>query len=129
MSDAFPKRITKWAEVEALIENDQLTAAELDLIEGARVGEPALRGTTVPIAKSDSVLIRAPLIRYLVMGGCEDCVVQPEGVQVVGAWIDGVIDLKYAEPKGRLALVNCHIADRPMLLQCEIPATATELPP
>ena len=122
MDDAFPKRITKWAQVEALKEAGQLTPAELALINGAQEGEPAIIGDTVPTTKTDAVLIRAPLIRYLALGGCEGCVVQADGVQVAGAWIEGQVNLNFAKAKGPLLLVNCHIAEQPMLLQCEIPA-------
>lgn len=79
--------ITHWAQVVQLRDNELLTPAELILLEAAQMGETAQVSYTVPNLKSKSVLIRAALLRYLILGGCKDFRTQPSGITVNGAWI------------------------------------------
>ena len=62
--------ITHWAQVVQLRDNDLLTPAELVLIDAAEKGITAQVGLTVPTLKAPHVLIRAALLRYLILGGC-----------------------------------------------------------
>ncbi|MEJ6402848.1 hypothetical protein [Yoonia sp. 2307UL14-13] len=111
--------ITDWAQVVQLREDDLLTPAELTLIEQVAQGEVARIGPTVPTLKAPQVLIRAALLRYLILGGCKDFATQPMGVTVTGAWIAGKLDLSFTQARGPIDLFNCHIAEQPQMLQLQ----------
>jgi hypothetical protein len=119
MMDTLPP-ITRWADVQDQIDKDKLTKAEHRLIDAAREGQPLILGETVPTAPDPSVLIRAPLLRYLILGGCDDCRTQAVGVQVSGAWINDILDLAFTKA-GPIALYDCHIAEQPRMLQLQSP--------
>ena len=111
--------ITHWAQVVQLRDNDLLTPAELILLEAAQMGETAQVSYTVPNLKSKNVLIRAALLRYLILGGCKDFRTQPSGITVNGAWIGGVLDLSFTTARGPVDLFNCYIAEMPQMLQLD----------
>ncbi len=111
--------ITHWAQVVQLRDDDLLTSAELELIERAGRGETARIGPTVPNLKNPAILIRAALLRYLILGGCKDFPTQPQGVTVMGAWISGTLDLSFTQARGPIDLFNCYIAEQPQMLQLQ----------
>ena len=71
MIDEKLPTIRQWADVQKLIDSNNLTPAELRLIAAAKAGEVAQIGDTVPKTKTPETLIRAPLLRYLILGGCK----------------------------------------------------------
>ncbi len=86
-------------------------------------------GQSVPDGPSDAVTLRATFIRYLALGGCEDCRLPETGLQVKGAYVDGDednsgatkgLDFEGATLRHDLALVFCHIADAIILRQAKI---------
>lgn len=107
--------INSWADVQA----QKLTKAEQELIAAVKAGNPVAFGKTVPTEPTDAVLIRAPLLRYLILGGCAECRTPAKGVTVFGAWIAQKLDLQYETATGRIMLAHCHIAERPYLLQLQ----------
>jgi len=109
--------ITTWAQVVQLRDNDLLTPAELNLLEAAQAGTTAKVGLTVPNLKAPNVLIRASLLRYLILGGCKDFSTQPSGITVSGAWIAGELDLSFTTAHGPIDFHNCHFAARPQMVQ------------
>ncbi len=109
--------ITRWAQVVQLRDNDLLTPAELILLESAQAGTTAQISTTVPNLKAPGVLIRAALLRYLILGGCKDFRTQPSGMTVNGGWIGGTLDLSYTTAHGPIDFFNCRFADRPQFVQ------------
>lgn len=111
--------ITHWAQVVQLRDDDLLTPAELALIDAASRGESATISQTVPNLKSPHVLIRAALLRYLILGGCKDFRTQPSGVTVNGAWIGGRLDLRFTKAYGPIDLYNCYVAERAELVQLQ----------
>ena len=113
--------IRQWADVKKLIDDGKLTPAEHKLIAAANAGEVAKIGTTVPTIKTDDVLIRAPLLRYLILGGCDDCRTQAAGVPVTGAWIADMLDLNFATAAGPIGFFDCHIAEQPQMMQLQLP--------
>lgn len=103
-----------------------LSAVELRLVDWLRDGNRKVYvvSDTVPVQPTVSNTIRATLIRYLALGGCEGCRPPETGVQVRGAWIDGDndksdettgLDLAGATLLGDLALLQCQIPD-PIIL-------------
>jgi len=111
--------ITRWTQVVQLRENDLLTPAELVLLNSAQAGTTAQISQTVPNHKAPGVLIRAALLRYLILGGCKDFRTQPSGVTINGAWIGGTLDLSFTSARGPVDFFNCHFADRPQMVQLQ----------
>lgn len=111
--------ITRWAQVVQLRDNDLLTPAELALLEGAQAGTTAQINLSVPNLKAPTVLIRAALLRYLILGGCTDFQTQPSGITVNGAWIAGRLDLSFTQARGSIDFFNCHFAARPQMVQLQ----------
>lgn len=109
--------ITQWSQVIQLRDNDLLTPAELSLLEAAQTGKTAHISLTVPNLKSPHVLIRAALLRYLILGGCKDFDTQPSGITVNGAWISGRLDLSFTDARGPIDFFHCHFAERPQMVQ------------
>ena len=109
--------ITAWGQIVQLRDNDLLTPAELLLLESAQTGRPARISLTIPNLKAPGVLIRAQLLRYLILGGCKDFTTQPSGITMYGAWIAGVLDLSFTTARGPIDLFNCHFAECPQMMQ------------
>ncbi|MFQ1699361.1 hypothetical protein ACJ5NV_02085 [Loktanella agnita] len=116
IEDKLPP-IRQWADVQALINADKLTPAEHRLIAAAKAGEIAEIGEAVPKIKTPETLIRAPLLRYLILGGCKDCRTEAAGVLVQGAWMADTLDLSFSTAKGALFLFNCNITEELVMLQ------------
>jgi hypothetical protein len=111
--------ITTWSQVVLLRDNDLLTPAELLLLEGAQSGTTAQVSLTAPNLRDPRVLIRAQLLRYLILGGCKDFRTQPSGITVNGAWISGKLDLSFTTAHGPVDLFNCHLAERAQMVQLQ----------
>lgn len=109
--------ITRWAEVVELRSAGVLTPAEEALLQAARKGEAARVGLTVPNLMAPHVVIRAALLRYLILGGCKDFPTQPSGITLRGAWIAGTLDLSFTQAHGPIDFFNCHFAAKPLMLQ------------
>ncbi|MDX8350112.1 hypothetical protein SLH49_19140 [Cognatiyoonia sp. IB215446] len=109
--------ITQWSQVVQLRDNGLLTPAELILLDAAETGETAQISRTVPNLKAPAVLIRAALLRYLILGGCKDFRTQPSGITVNGAWIGGSLDLNFTTARGPIDLYNCYLAEKPQMVQ------------
>ncbi len=111
--------ITAWSQVVQLRESDLLTPAEHTLLKAAETGTIAQISLTVPNLKAPGVLIRAGLLRYLILGGCKDFRTQPSGITVNGAWISGALDLSFTTARGPVDFFNCHFAQRPQMVQLQ----------
>jgi hypothetical protein len=104
--------IRTYADIEKLDGEDALSDAEKKLIENCKLGEVTTLGDgTRPKRPSKARTIRADLLRYLILGGCEQCRVHEKGVQVAGAWVEGRLDLSIASAKGAVHLLQCAFAE------------------
>ena len=93
------------AELDAL----KPTKAEQKLIAACQAGEPCVLGLgDVPTQPSPARTIRADILRYLLLGGCESCPVDGRGVNLWGAYITGKLELDFATVKGATQLRDCH---------------------
>lgn len=98
--------IRNWSDIEAL--DPPLTAPERQLIEACKAGVECVLGDgTRPEGADPARTIRADLLRYLILGGCDECRVHEWGVQLMGAWISGALDLSFATAKGPTGLIKC----------------------
>ncbi len=121
MIDTPLPRITEWAQVQKLKDDGKLSPAELKLLEKAAIGEEAEISDTVPTEPSEATLIRAPLISYMILGGCEEFKTQAAGIELQGAWIGGKLDLEYSETVGPIRLIACNFPSRLEMSQCQTP--------
>ncbi len=85
------------------------TGAEQKLIDACKAGQQCVLGDgTRPDGPDPARTIRADILRYLILGGCEDCVVDGQGVWLIGGYIKGKLDLNFDTAKGATQLQNCH---------------------
>ncbi|WP_298843019.1 hypothetical protein [uncultured Roseobacter sp.] len=87
-----------------------LTPGEIQLLAACRAGEPCRLGDS-SLPGSGSVqheqFIRAEVLRYLIVGGCEVNPVAGSGVDLHGAFISGKLNLATEQAHGSLSLQNC----------------------
>ncbi|WP_281955237.1 hypothetical protein [Pseudophaeobacter arcticus] len=103
------RNIRTWADIEAARAAGELTSAEEKLIDGCLTGKGCVLGDgTRPTAPSDARTIHADLLRYLITGGGDGCVVHDLGVQLKGAYVPDMLDLDYAQAKGATLLKHSH---------------------
>ncbi|EFO31103.1 putative membrane-associated oxidoreductase [Roseibium sp. TrichSKD4] len=100
--------ITSYAQIEELIENGELTNAEQKLLEGCKNGRLVVVGDgQLPNKRTEENAVRAGLLRYLMCGGCETYRPHDHGVELVGAWVEGELDIEFAKTRGNNHLVAC----------------------
>lgn len=103
-----------WAEIEAL----WLNGAERKLVAACKAGDVCVLGDgTRPEGPDPEREVRAEVLRYLILGGSEDCRVHETGVQLVGAWVSGVLDLSFGRARGQTLMFRCRFEDRVLALQ------------
>ena len=103
--------IRTWEELQAR----ELTPAEEQLIEACKKGEPCVLGggELQPVGTPDpSRHIRADVLRYLILGGCDDCIVDDIGVWVIGAHVTGTLDLDFITTRGAIRMPNSRFEGR-----------------
>jgi hypothetical protein len=109
-----------------------LTAAEIKLLDSAPKGEPAVCGPSFDDedpandpAQAESWgpdrQIRPDLIRWLCVDRQAKELVDPKGIQVLGAKITVVLDLDLVAVPFPLTLWQCRLMDHLILLHAEIP--------
>ncbi|MFN0115130.1 MAG: hypothetical protein ACKVPY_10680 [Paracoccaceae bacterium] len=99
------------AEWEGLTGDDALKPAERRLIDAVRAGEPCSLGDgTRPDSPDPDRTIRADLLRYLILGGCDACRTDETGVGLIGAFVAGELDLAFATARGATTLYACRFA-------------------
>lgn len=104
--------IRTYADIEKLKGKDALSPSEKTLIENCKLGEPTVLGDgTRPNGPSPQCTIRADLLRYLILGGCEQCRLHEKGVELAGAWLEGQLDMSFASAKGAVHLLQCAFAE------------------
>jgi hypothetical protein len=59
-------------------------------------------------------------LRYLIVGGCEKCLVTDWGVQVHGAYISGSLDLSFASATGITSLSDCRFENNLKMFQTSL---------
>lgn len=90
-----------------------LSAAEDKLLEACAQGIVAKISDQRPEKHSDSNFLRATFVRFLALGGDDEAQVHEHGVQLQGAWLDGVLDLDGAQLPFKLGVFNSHLTHKP----------------
>ena len=106
--------ITKWADIAQLGGDDWLSPAEQKLIAACKAGETCALGdggVPAPGRVDPARDIRAEVLRYLILGGCDDCRVQGWGIRLSGAHVTGPLDLSFARARAATLLINCRFSD------------------
>lgn len=100
--------LRSYSQIEERRRAGELTTAEEQLLAECRSGELVVLGDGArPERPSPERTIRADLLRYLILGGCEAFRTHERGIWVEGAWIDGDLDLAFATARGATVLRNC----------------------
>lgn len=95
------------------------TMVERRLIRAAKIGEPCILsdGNLPPEGPADPAReIRAAVLRYLMLGGCDGFAVDTIGVRLEGASIIGILGLDHKTIWGGIHLVSCTF-DQPVTMQ------------
>ncbi len=87
----------------------KLSSAETKLLRYAARGELCDIGPDRPEMATPKNRIRAGFIRFLALGGDDDKPVHENGIWLVGAWIDGVLDIDFCTLPVPLQLRRCHL--------------------
>jgi hypothetical protein len=99
-----------------------LKPAEQKLLDACRKGEIALIDTLKrPIGKLESNEIRPGFVRFLLLGGDHETPVHERGVQIVGAWIDGTLELESCKCTSPLYLSECKVNGDFYIVDATIP--------
>lgn len=112
-----------------------LSAAELKLLEVAPKGEFAVCGRSDDAADPANYprnadnwgkdrQIRSGLIRWICRDPTASDLVDPKGIQIIGARLVGVLDLSELHVPFRLALLHCRATEEMILRGIEIPLLA-----
>ncbi len=86
-----------------------LTPSEQLVLDKICLGQEAVLGEGRPASEAADLTIRAGLVRYLVLGGCEQHRPHAKGVSITGAVISGSLDLDMCDVQGRLSLLKCRL--------------------
>ncbi|MBM2291115.1 hypothetical protein JQX09_04310 [Sulfitobacter pseudonitzschiae] len=104
-----PRSIQTWADWKAAVKNKSCTEAEIALVTACREGRQCELGDgTRPDMPTPQNQIGADLLRYLIKGGCDACDLHDWGVDLVGAYITGDLDLRLVKATGVTGMRNCH---------------------
>lgn len=106
-----------------LSEFGSLTKGEKKLLEACAEGRTATLGDKRPAEKSDTNTVRAEFIRFLALGGDDAAPVHERGVQLQGAWIEGVLDLAGATATASLGVIHSHFISIPVFDGARIKGT------
>lgn len=90
-----------------------LLLAELSVLRAASQGDIAKLSYRRPRAATPEVRVRAEFLSFLARGGDTGAPVRRRGVQVMGAYITGQIDLGGAEVETSLWLFRCSLGGTP----------------
>ena len=79
----------------------ELAPAEKSLLDAFATGEVANIGPTRPPQPIHENRIRSDFLRFLALGGNADTVIHEKGINLLGAWIDGDVDLQFCHLRRR----------------------------
>ncbi len=89
-----------------------LNHAEQKLQEACRLGESVVLDKTVPENPTHENSIRARFLRFLLLGGDEQAPVHESGVLLIGAYVEGCLDLSGCSIPMDLMLEKCYFSEQ-----------------
>ena len=92
-----------------------LLPAEAKVLTRMAEDEGVVIGETLPAEGNESKKIRADFVVFLARGGCDGAAPPPCGLDIQGAWIAGVLDLRGPAIDLDLGLVDCRFDAAPNL--------------
>jgi hypothetical protein len=93
-----------------------LLPAEEDVVAGLPMGDFDRLGDGLrPDTPSEDRVIRAHFLRFLLLGGDDDCRPHEKGIRLSGAWIAGLLDLEACHIIRDIGLNNCRFDTAPVL--------------
>ncbi len=93
-----------------------LTPAESDIIDGLNSGTfDRIGDGRRPEEAAPDRIVRAELLRFLLLGGGDGVYPHEKGVRISGAWITGVLDLEGCRVPMVMALRHCVLERTPVL--------------
>ncbi len=97
------------------------TPAETQLINASKAGTDCTLGDgSLPSARDPALTIRADILRYLLLGGCDAWPVDGRGVWLTGAYISGAVEIDFATAHGATILRNCHFEHNFSMVQARL---------
>ena len=107
------RNIRSWKDVVAAREAKELTAAEKELIVCCQEGTVCrLNGGELPSESSDDCEVKSDLLRFLITGGDEAAGLHDIGVQLMGDYISGVLNLDFAVAHGQTTMLACYFEEK-----------------
>jgi len=91
----------------ALADFGDLSPAEKTLLDCCRMGKVAVISDKRPETETDANRVRAAFVRYLALDGDDENPVHERGIELIGAWVTGALDLDGAEVRRALFLERC----------------------
>lgn len=117
--------------LDEILDGTPLTPAEEELLAACKTDGIVSFGDEVPEEVTPENSIRGELIRYLMMGGCENHPPNAQGVTIFGARITGAIDLTGCRSPLDLMIAQSRFELEPNFDDCELGAlilTGSHLP-
>ena len=105
-----------------LAEFEPLLPAEEKLREGCHSGSGAIISDERPAAMTEANRVRAGVLRVCCLGLDPTIPVHEQGVLLMGAWIDGALDLAGCEITRRVIIAESVLADDLELMDASIVA-------
>jgi hypothetical protein len=105
--------VTKRPHGRSVADFGELLPAEQELLDCSATGKEACFGDRAPADDSDlTKIVRASFLRFLLLGGDEQTPVHEKGVQLIGAWIEGPLELRGCYVPRGMALMACTLNKR-----------------
>lgn len=107
-------REERFGATQRLADFEPLLPAEKVVVAGlANGGFDRLGDGTRPDGPGEDRLIRAGFLRFLILGGDDDCRPHEKGVRLAGAFVAGVLDLEACHVLRDIGLANCRFDSIP----------------
>jgi uncharacterized protein YjbI with pentapeptide repeats len=98
-----------------------LNAAEERMLSGCLLGDRVSFGDgDLPIEDSEDTILRADLIRLLLLGQDPDVVLHAKGIRLRGAYISGALDLQGGDCAYDLTLTRCVLEKAPSFINARM---------
>jgi hypothetical protein len=117
------RKMKKLPKGRTLAEFQPLQPAETALLQACAEGEVAVVGKERPAEKTEANAVRASFIRFLALGGDDEAPVHEQGVRLMGAWIESVLDLAGTVTPSNLSLFYSYFELAPIFVDAEIAGT------